>query len=78
MLRNHAAQFVVQLNRYLVGALWAYWNAPHETTASYLHIAEYRQELTLAPRKLAASNIAAGPIMTGIGKGNTVKLMNGS
>ena len=32
MLRKHAARFGTQWDNYLPSVLWAYWNAPHETT----------------------------------------------
>ena len=32
MLRKHAAKFGSQWDQYIPGALWAYWNVPHEAT----------------------------------------------
>lgn len=32
MLRKHAATFGSQWDEYNTGALWAYWNSPHDST----------------------------------------------
>ena len=62
LLKKHAARFVPNWDRYLDGVLWAYRNAPHESTGEKLSFLLFGVDLRTPNSKIEAALLPPTPI----------------